>query len=323
MEKKYSVFVSSTYEDLIEERQEVVNALLQMDCFPVGMEYFNASDQSQWEVIKMLISECDYYILIIAGRYGSVEPISGKSYTQLEYEYAKSIGVPVIAFIHQHPEDIKQKFVENTHRQELEDFKNMVKTSLVRYWIDAKELAGQVVLSLNSMFKTHPRVGWMRASEKSSSEQNKEILRLQKENEELKGNIKRYEENGPEGVNELSQGDEEYVLHYTYGVDEKKAELIVTWNNICRILLPKLTQDCAESMLKMTLKNYIEECSGGYRVVVHEQDFQTIKVQLMALGYIEESAQPKTRRDYIGAWHLTKYGKTILMRLTAVRRNLK
>ena len=65
MNKKYSVFVSSTYEDLKEERQEVVNALLQMDCFPVGMEYFNASDQSQWDVIKSLIDECDYYVLII------------------------------------------------------------------------------------------------------------------------------------------------------------------------------------------------------------------------------------------------------------------
>ena len=78
MNKKYSVFVSSTYEDLKDERQEVVNALLQMDCFPIGMEFFNASDQTQWEMIKTLIDECDYYVLIIAGRYGTVEPTSGK-----------------------------------------------------------------------------------------------------------------------------------------------------------------------------------------------------------------------------------------------------
>ena len=43
MEKKYQVFVSSTYEDLQEERKKVMEALLQMNCFPVGMEYFNAS----------------------------------------------------------------------------------------------------------------------------------------------------------------------------------------------------------------------------------------------------------------------------------------
>lgn len=39
MEKKYQVFVSSTYEDLQEERKKVMEALLQMNCFPVGMEY--------------------------------------------------------------------------------------------------------------------------------------------------------------------------------------------------------------------------------------------------------------------------------------------
>ena len=38
MEKKYSVFVSSTYTDLQEERKKVIDALLQMNCFPIGME---------------------------------------------------------------------------------------------------------------------------------------------------------------------------------------------------------------------------------------------------------------------------------------------
>lgn len=85
MEKKYQVFVSSTYEDLQEERKKVMEVLLQMNCFPVGMEYFNASDSSQWEVIKSLIRECDYYVLIVAGRYGSIEEESGKSYTQKEF----------------------------------------------------------------------------------------------------------------------------------------------------------------------------------------------------------------------------------------------
>ena len=61
MEKKYSVFVSSTYTDLQEERKKVIDALLQMNCFPIGMEYFNAEDDTQWNIIKNLINECDYY----------------------------------------------------------------------------------------------------------------------------------------------------------------------------------------------------------------------------------------------------------------------
>lgn len=79
MGKKYQVFVSSTYEDLIPERKQVMKALLQMDCFPVGMEYFNAADESQWEIIKKLIDECDYYVLIVAGMYGTID--------EKEYDY--------------------------------------------------------------------------------------------------------------------------------------------------------------------------------------------------------------------------------------------
>ncbi len=105
MDKKYSVFVSSTYNDLVMERKKVIDALLQMNCFPIGMEYFNAEDETQWTIIKNLIKECDYYIIIIAGRYGSIEKECGKSYTQKEYEYAVEQGIPVLRFVH---EDIKR-----------------------------------------------------------------------------------------------------------------------------------------------------------------------------------------------------------------------
>lgn len=118
MDKKYPVFVSSTYEDLQDERKKVMEALLQMDCFPIGMEYFNASDESQWDVIKSLIDECDYYVLIVAGRYGSIEEATGKSYTQKEYEYALSIGVPTIAFLHKDVSTLPKKYTESNSQIE-------------------------------------------------------------------------------------------------------------------------------------------------------------------------------------------------------------
>lgn len=45
MEKKYQIFVSLTYTDLIEERQKVIDSILSMYQFPVGMEMFNAIDE--------------------------------------------------------------------------------------------------------------------------------------------------------------------------------------------------------------------------------------------------------------------------------------
>ena len=71
-DKKYSVFVSSTYQDLIGERAVVSQALLELSCFPAGMELFPASDEAQWGLIERAIDQCDYYVLIVAGRYGSM-----------------------------------------------------------------------------------------------------------------------------------------------------------------------------------------------------------------------------------------------------------
>src|SRR5215813_10584151 len=99
MDKRYQVFVSSTYDDLREERQEVMQALLELDCIPAGMELFQAANQDQWTLIKRVIDDCDYYLVIIGGRYGSIGP-DGSSYTQMEYEYALSQKKPVIAFLH-------------------------------------------------------------------------------------------------------------------------------------------------------------------------------------------------------------------------------
>lgn len=88
MNRKLQVFVSSTYVDLVQERQAAVEAILEAGHIPAGMELFAAGDDEQMKVIRNWIDDSDVYMLIIGGRYGSVEKQSGKSYTQLEYEYA-------------------------------------------------------------------------------------------------------------------------------------------------------------------------------------------------------------------------------------------
>ena len=112
-DKRYQVFVSSTYDDLQDERKEVMQALLELDCIPAGMELFPASSEDQWSLIKRVIDDCDYYILIIGGRYGSVGP-DGISYTQMEFEYALKTGKPIISFIHKNPASIPVSYTHLT-----------------------------------------------------------------------------------------------------------------------------------------------------------------------------------------------------------------
>lgn len=45
MEKRYQVFISSTFEDLKEERKAIIETLLNAKYIPAGMEMFLASNE--------------------------------------------------------------------------------------------------------------------------------------------------------------------------------------------------------------------------------------------------------------------------------------
>ncbi|MBU3890896.1 MULTISPECIES: DUF4062 domain-containing protein [Methylosinus] len=99
---KYQIFVSSTYRDLVEERNAIMRSILDLGQIPAGMESFLAADEEQLSYIKKIIDECDYYMVIIAGRYGSLDA-NGVSYTERKYDYAVESGKVVLGFIHEDP----------------------------------------------------------------------------------------------------------------------------------------------------------------------------------------------------------------------------
>ncbi len=128
MEKKYQIFISSTYTDLIEERKKVRDTILNMLHFPVGMEVFGAADEEQWEIIKDTIDSSDYYVLIIARRYGTIiseGPDAGISYTEKEYRYAKEKGIPILAFLMDDSVAVTIDKIDSEHKEELQKLKKM------------------------------------------------------------------------------------------------------------------------------------------------------------------------------------------------------
>ena len=68
MKRKLQVFISSSYSDLIEERQAAVAAILKAGHIPAGMELFTAGDKSQMKIIERWIDESDVFMLILGGR---------------------------------------------------------------------------------------------------------------------------------------------------------------------------------------------------------------------------------------------------------------
>lgn len=170
MEKKYQIFISSTFDDLKEERQKVRDAILSMYHFPIGMEMFSAADEEQWNTIKETIDSSDYYVVIIAHRYGSVIDSginAGISYTQKEFTYAKKQGIPILAFLIDDSVAVTSDKVENDNskKKKLKAFKEMAKKGrIVEWWTNGEELAKKVAIALGKEIQKRKRPGWIRAN---------------------------------------------------------------------------------------------------------------------------------------------------------------
>ena len=182
MNKKYQIFISSTYTDLIEERKYVQDVITKMEHFPVGMEIFSASSTKQWDIIKRTIDLSDYYILIIGYRYGS-EMEDGISYTEREFLYAKEQGVPIIAFIKEEGLSVKEKDIELLPKgKKLQCFIEKVKEDReIEWWKTKEELGNKVLLSLHKEFIQNERYGWIRNDKNmfkyDNEYQNKETIK--------------------------------------------------------------------------------------------------------------------------------------------------
>jgi len=324
MDKKYQVFVSSTFSDLIEERQEVMQALLELDCIPVGMELFPAADDDQWTLIKGLIDDCDYYVLIQAGRYGSIGP-DGKSYTQMEYEYAMEKQLPIISFLHNDVGKIQSDKSEKDpiSLDKLAEFRSLVQKKMCRFWSTPSDLGSQVSRSLIKLIKTKPQTGWIRADVLTSEEANFEINSLNKKLKELEEQLDNARTTAPEGAEGLSQGEDEYILKYSYywGGDNY-SEITLTWNQLFFILAPLMFDEAREFDLENELSTFIKQKDEvkASNFKLNSVDFQSIKVQFIALGLIDKSLKKRSIKDSSTYWSLTPYGENKMMQLRALKK---
>jgi hypothetical protein len=193
MEKKYQIFLSSTYEDLRDERDAVAKTILEIGDIPVGMEMFSAADEEQWALIKRQIEQSDYYVVIVAHRYGSMA--GDVSFTEREYDYAIEIGVPVLGFIIEEAANWPAKFIEKNaaSRSKVDQFKAKVRSRMVSFWANADNLSGKVLAALAKQKNLAPRPGWIRAENIPGPEVfsevaslSKEVARLTEENSDLK-----------------------------------------------------------------------------------------------------------------------------------------
>lgn len=340
--KRFQVFVSSTYSDLMEERAEIMQALLELDCMPAGMELFPAASEEQWSWIKKVIDESDYYLVVLGGRYGTISKNTGISYTEMEYRYAVDAGKPVIAFLHQSPGKIESGKSESDpqSKKKLAQFRELVQQRLCKYWENSTDLGAKVSRSITQLIKHQPAAGWMRADQ-VPEDNAQEILLLKKTIEELNDKLRKAGAEEPAGIEGLSRGDDKLSIDFHFEAklpvkgkngatywkkgEEWDYECVTTWDEVFSFLAPHMITPISEYRVLTLLNNFVESESHNFFIskypenkidslAVYRDSFNKIKIQMRALKLVSIEDGDK--------WSLTPYGDTYMTKLLAAHRSV-
>jgi len=142
-----ALFVSSTFADLERHRVLVREAISRLEHQSKAMELFGALPETPKEECLRLVRSANAYIGIFGMRYGTIDPHSGKSLTQLEYEEATVLRLPCLIYIideNAHP--VLPKHVETgVPAERLVELKATLKKShVVQFFSSPEDLASKV-----------------------------------------------------------------------------------------------------------------------------------------------------------------------------------
>ncbi len=335
-ETRHQVFVSSTYLDLVEERRAVIQALLELDCIPAGMEMFPAADDDQWTLIREVIDLSDYYVVIVGGRYGSVSA-AGISFTEMEYDYAVSKGIPVLGFVHGDPASIPagRSELDPEAREKLDGFRSKVMQRMVKQFKSPDELASVVSRGLVRAMKTQPRPGWVRGDQAMTDTVRAEMAELraalaEKERAELahRAAESKIDESFEHGEDRI---DLTFIVSQRVFNDvPQSVELDYSWDHLVALLGPFMIDEAPEPSLRAVLCQHAtgrltaeeeawEELTRP-SVAIADSSWGTVLVQLRALGIIDTGTKKRTVSDSAVYWKLTPAGDNYLIRLKAKKR---
>lgn len=145
------VFISSTFLDLKEERKKVWESLEKFDVAVKGMEQFGARKTTPLATCISEVEQSDIYVGIIGMRYGSEEPSSGKSYSQLEYEKAVEKNKEILIYlIDEENSNVTPNLIQYDKIQKLNIFKAILKE---KHTVDTFSNPQDLITKLQRKFK--------------------------------------------------------------------------------------------------------------------------------------------------------------------------
>jgi Domain of unknown function (DUF4062) len=323
--KKFQIFISSTFSDLVDERQLALKAILDLDHIPAGMEAFPAIDMGQFEYIKKVIDECDYYLLIMGARYGSTDE-TGVSYTEREYDYAVAQAKTVIALIHNDIANLPFKHVEADpqRREKLDAFREKVqKGRMVRFWRNQDQLTAALMQAITKAIEIYPAVGWIRGDAAASDDVMQQYMQLRSEYDELLASHQSFIAANSAALDGLASLTDGYTIRYTYESKQGskfKDAFKTTWFDLLKIVGPDLYSPKSPVTIGNDIQRHIRSDHQDRRYIsLNEMDIDTVKIQFVALGLAQIRVAQSSTGIMAEFIQLTERGKSQLLKHMAVR----
>jgi len=318
MDKKYQIFVSSTFADLVEERQSVSRAILDMGHIPAGMEMFPATDVEQLTYIKKVIDECDYYVLIIGARYGSLDE-EGVSYTEREFQYAVDTGKTVLAFLHRNMDSVPlgKTDKDDSKRRKLDTFIASVSSGrLVQFWESAVELKAYAIVSLTKAFSENPQVGWVRADKIASESTMADIIKYRNENDGLRSEIVKIKSSLKPIFDDAADLTAMMKIEFTYTPSSssssilRKSHVDISFQEFLKWISPDLHTPGTVLSACAAITRALKERRGfaGRNFATQQAAVNDGLLHLVATGHLKMWASKTAGGQHVTGYQLTELG---------------
>jgi len=143
------IYVSSTFNDLQEFREQVRTSLRSMGHEDIAMEYYSAGEKRPVDKCLADVATADIYVGIFALRYGYIPKGQKKSVTEQEYRKAFELNKPCFIFMLKEDAPWPPNRIEFKYYDRISKFrKELCDRHMVGLFIDKNDLAKQVTAAI-------------------------------------------------------------------------------------------------------------------------------------------------------------------------------
>jgi hypothetical protein len=340
MDKRFQVYISGALNALPEERREVLNAVLELDCIPTGIGILPPERESHWGLVEKAIGDCDYHLLLQSGDPGADGAVDF-GFAEREFRHALALEKPSIVFLRREsagPSGGPEASATGPEPRQGAHRDGAAGRMIVE-WSSPRELGLLVSRSLLQLIKSTRAVGWIRAEEATGRETTLEILRLRRRIEELEQELALARTSPPRGSERLAQGGERHTLRYSFesqspaetGAARWNGSFQASWNEIFAAVAPLMLRESGEAAIRAAIDLFVQARNMRFlrkkrklhdsrlgNFALHNEDFETVMIQLRALGLIVPAVARESAPDAGPRWGLTPFGETVMTRLRAI-----